>query len=62
MVIAALVFEAGLCRDDPDKLLAMPIKRILFWYDLCVGWRREQNAAQEKQRAEAERRARFFSR
>jgi hypothetical protein len=59
MVVAALVYEMGICRDDPERLLAMPIQRILFWYDLAVGWRKVQTDSQQKQRADVERRARF---
>jgi hypothetical protein len=48
MVIAALVFEAGVCRDDPNRLLTYPLRQLLFWYDLCVAWRTAMNKETEK--------------
>jgi len=50
MIIAALLFDQGLCRDDPHRLLRMTIREILYWYDLGVAWR----AKVEEQRARAE--------
>ena len=53
MVVAALVFEAGICRDDPNRLLAYPIRQLLFWYDLCVAWRKAMAKEQDKQAQQA---------
>lgn len=61
MVVAALVFEAGLCRDDPNRILTYPIRQLLFWYDLCVGWRKEVAKASEEQTSK-QRSQRGFSR
>jgi hypothetical protein len=49
MVIAGLVFEAGVCRDDPNRLLTYPVRQLLFWYDLCVAWRSEMAKANKRQ-------------
>lgn len=34
----ALVFEWGLCRENPDRLLAMPLSRINFWAEMASEW------------------------
>lgn len=39
------MFELGICRDDPHKLLEMPIGEILYWYDLGLKWRELKNKA-----------------
>lgn len=62
MIVAALVFEAGLCRDDPNRILTYPIRQLLFWYDLCVGWRREVAKATEEQASRQRSNTRQFSR
>ena len=62
MIIAALVFEAGICRDDPNKLLTYPLRQLLFWYDLCVGWRGEVKKASEQQARKQSFSQRQFSR
>lgn len=54
MVVAFLVFEAGLCRDDPKRILSYPLHQLLFWFDLCVGWRKESTKMTEKQQREAQ--------
>lgn len=61
MVIAGLVFEAGVCRDNPNHLLTYPVRQLLFWYDLCVAWRKEM-AKQQKRQGEVQERARTVTR
>ena len=61
MVIAGLVFEAGVCRDDPNRLLTYPVRQLLFWYDLCVAWRKEMAKTQKRQ-GEVQERARTVTR
>jgi len=55
LIIAALVFEVGVCRDDPQRLLSYPLRHLLFWYDLCVAWRKEMNKETEKQQKQQQR-------
>jgi hypothetical protein len=47
------VFEAGLCRDDPNRILRYPLHQLLFWFDLCIGWRKESTKAAERQAQQA---------
>lgn len=53
MVVAFLVFEVGLCRDDPNSILRYPLHQLLFWFDLCVGWRKESTKAADRQAQQA---------
>lgn len=62
MVVANLAFEAGFCRDDPSKLLRMPLRELLFWFDLSVAWRKKKNEAQAKEAQKQQFRTRSFSR
>lgn len=60
MIVASLVFgEPGICRDDPSRILRLPIRQLLFWFDLCTGWRKEVSKVTEQQQA---RQPRQFSR
>ena len=62
MIVAFLAFEAGFCRDDPARLLQMPLRHLLFWYDLYIGWREKKAEVQAKAQAKQQFRARSFSR
>jgi len=58
MIIASLVFETGLCRDDPQRLLRMTIRELFYWFDLSVGWQKKK----QEMRDQAQARSRSFSR
>ena len=61
MIIASLVFgEPGICRGDPNIILNYPLRQLLFWFDLCIGWRKEVTKATELQQSRQQQ-ARSFS-
>ena len=61
-VVAFLAFEASFCNDDPSRLLRMPLRELMFWYNLAVGWRKLKNEAQAKASQQQQFRNRSFSR
>ena len=62
MIVAFLAFEVGFCRDDPDRLMQMPLRHLLFWYDLYIGWREKKAEIQAKAEAKQRFQTRSFSR
>lgn len=48
------MFEWGLCRDDPDRLTAMPLSRINYWAEMAGEWneyRADLDRRRQQQRA-----------
>jgi hypothetical protein len=40
-----MVFEFGLCRDDPSAVLKLPLRQLRWWYDIGLAWKTAMNNA-----------------
>jgi hypothetical protein len=65
-IIGVLVYEFHLSRDNPDALFEMPIRRLLYWYEMALKLRelkqpKTTKVSAEQLRAQAQARAQLQS-